>query len=117
MGCESCVENTRMRIVKGEDAEILFNVRYDNGSFFDLSGKTLSAKFRNQDGTTLTLTGAAVVALAPEANGKGKITLTDAQTAALLESEAGDFDLIITEGADVKIVPFRRVLLVLAPIS
>ena len=115
MGCE--LDTKRQRIVKGEDAEVLFSVQYENGTFFDLTNKTLSARLKNQDGTILELTGAAVVKLMPEANGKGKLVLTDTQTAALLEGEAEGFDLIMVEATDRKIVPFRRVLQIVPQIS
>lgn len=109
MGCnESDLKS--QRIIKGEDAEILFNVQYEGGSFFDLTGKTLSAKLKNQDGTILTLSGAAVVTLSPATNGKGKLILTDIQTGLLKSGEAMGFDLHIVNGSDLKIVPFRRVL-------
>lgn len=117
MSCNSCGENPRQRIVKGEDAEVLFNVRYENGSFFDLTGKTLSAKLKNDDGSVLTLTGGAVAGLAPLANGKGKLTITDTQSALLLAGEAVGFDLIIVDGSDVKIVPFRRALEIIERIA
>lgn len=107
---------TNIKIIKGEDREIILKLVDSEGEPYDLAGYTeLTAKFPNADGTTLsrTYTSSGGVTVLSEPGGKIQVALTDAQTALLNASdERQDFELIIDKGTARRIVQFKKGLLI-----
>ena len=101
-----------LEIVQGEDIQFEIKLEDENGDAYNLISVTeLTFSVKKQDGTTLakTQTGGAIsiVGSAPQ-NGRLNVQLTDADTALLKASADQDFELIVDEGSNRRIVQFLK---------
>lgn len=101
-----------LEIVQGEDIQFEIKLEDENGDAYGLGSVTeLTFSVKKQDGTTLTKTqtgGAiSIVGSAPQ-NGRITVQLTDTDTALLKASADQDFELIVDEGSNRRIVQFLK---------
>lgn len=95
-------------ITRGSEKIIPFTLRYGvSKKPYDLTGKTVSIKYRNAAGTIQTLVSPAVT-ITSLVYGEGNFKLTSAQTNDLEDCEFFDFDIYITSGGEPTILTSRN---------
>lgn len=99
------------KIVKGSDVSIPITLLLKDSSGVtlpqDLTGKTISVKYKNSSGVTVTVTGSPGISILNAVYGNLSLNLTDAETDAL---KSGDFpfDVILVQGSDTKIFKIEK---------
>lgn len=107
----SCETQKPVKVVQGEDKIIDLKIRDENGDPYDLTGySAIEAKFKNTDGTLLTLAVGTGVTVVSAILGRIQLSLTDLQTAELKAGDFMDFEVKITIGTSTQIVQFLRML-------
>lgn len=105
----TCEVQQPIRVVQGEDKTIDLKIRDSDNDPFDLTGyTTIVAKFKNTDGSLLSLAVGTGVTVLSAVLGRLQLNLSDAQTALLKAGEFLDFELQITIGTSTRIVQFLR---------
>lgn len=102
-------------LVRGEDRTFIFKLTYTkNGEPFNLSGYTSSyLKFKNADGTILSLTGS----VSSTDLAKLSFTMTDTQSTALMLGRGQDMQLEINRGTTKTLKKLENILNVIDPLS
>lgn len=109
----------KVTLIQGQTKAVKIKILSESsGDDFDLTGATgITAKFAKTDGTVLLKTLAASgITVTAEQCGRLEVSLTEADTAAMLVAEDQGIELVIQNAAGTTIVQLEETLTVKAPI-